>query len=587
MKKEFNILETDFEGEIIHDYYPRPTMERKSFINLNGEWDFCEKDYKMLKNVISQNIVGTKDKYFLLNSNDYNEKIIVPFCMESALSKINRIHKKHSVMFYKREFDLTSDSDNPVVILHFGAVDCITNVKINGSFVGRNKGGYLPFEFEITNFVNNGKNIIEVEVTDDLNTNYPYGKQRYKRGGMWYTPVSGIWQTVWIEQVPENYIEGIKIEPSVDTLCLSVYGGENKKTLIFDDNEYEFEGENFELEIPSPILWSPENPFLYYFTLKSGNDKVKSYFALRQIRVDSDDKNVSRIFLNNEPYFFSGLLDQGYFPDGLFLPKNINGFINDLMEIKKLGFNMIRKHIKVEPEIYYYLCDKIGICVFQDMVNNGSYSFLRDTALPTIISKKRSDKNLHKDKLSRKIFETSLKGIVRHLYNHPSVVYWTIFNEGWGQFCADKMYDILKSEDDTRVIDSTSGWFKAKNTDVESEHIYFKPVKVMPNSKPIILSEFGGYSYKINEHSYNLSKTYGYRFYTDQNEFMNGLEKLYIDEVLPYIKDGLCGCVYTQTSDVEDETNGVMTYDRKVIKVDSKKMWDINQKLYEENKNNK
>ena len=348
MKKEFNILETDFEGEIIHDYYPRPTMERKSFINLNGEWDFCEKDYKMLKNVISQNIVGTKDKYFLLNSNDYNEKIIVPFCMESALSKINRIHKKHSVMFYKREFDLTSDSDNPVVILHFGAVDCITNVKINGSFVGRNKGGYLPFEFEITNFVNNGKNIIEVEVTDDLNTNYPYGKQRYKRGGMWYTPVSGIWQTVWIEQVPENYIEGIKIEPSVDTLCLSVYGGENKKTLIFDDNEYEFEGENFELEIPSPILWSPENPFLYYFTLKSGNDKVKSYFALRQIRVDSDEKGVSRIFLNNEPYFFSGLLDQGYFPDGLFLPKNINGFINDLMEIKKLGFNMIRKHIKVE-----------------------------------------------------------------------------------------------------------------------------------------------------------------------------------------------------------------------------------------------
>lgn len=557
---KFNELTTDFkETEIPHNYYPRPQLKRDSFILLNGEWDFSEKDYA-IKGI-------------------YDEKIIVPFPMESKLSGIGRIHDKKKTIYYKKMFNLNYEKGK--VLLHFGAVDCSCSVFLNGNHIFNNNGGYLPFTCDITEYIVNGDNTIELEVRDELSSLYPYGKQRYKRGGMWYTIVSGIWQSVWLEIVPENYIKSIKITPSLDTLKLSVKGGENDKILIFEGKEYKFSGDNYQLKIDNPKLWSPEEPNLYDFELVSGEDKIESYFALRTIEI-AEIKGKQRILLNKKPYFFTGLLDQGYFPDGIFMPKSIEGFEFDLKNVKSLGFNMIRKHIKIEPDIYYYLCDKIGICIFQDMVNNGKYSFFKDTALPSLNLKKKKDNNMHRNKLERDIFKIYMLGTAKHLYNHPCVVYYTIFNEGWGQFCSDDMYKLLKEYDDTRIIDSTSGWFKNNLSDVESEHIYFKDIKLKPSNRPIILSEFGGYSYKIPEHSYNLKNTYGYKFYNNKDDFMNGLEDLYINQVLPYIKDGLCGCVYTQTSDVEDETNGLFTYDRKIIKVDCKKMIEINKKLIQE-----
>ena len=563
MKNNFNILSTDFDiGEIPHNYYPRPQLKRDSFLLLNGEWDFAEKDFDIKGN--------------------YDEKIIVPFPMESVLSKVNRIHDKNKTMFYKKEFDFVFDESKPISILHFGAVDCVTNVFLNGEYIGSNNGGYLPFEFDISKHIKNGNNVLQVEVRDELSFVYPYGKQCYKRGGMWYTPTSGIWQSVWIEQVVSDYIKSIKIFPSMEKLILSVKGGKEEKTLYLQDKEYSFVGNNIEVEIENKQLWTPENPFLYDFKIKSGNDEINSYFALREVSIGQDKNGVSRILLNKKPYFFTGLLDQGYFPDGLFLPKSIEGFEFDLKNVKDLGFNMIRKHIKVEPDIYYYLCDKIGICIFQDMINNGKYSFVKDTALPTIWKKTNNDKNKHKDKLTREVFEIYMKNTAKHLFNHPCIVYYTIFNEGWGQFCSDKMYNELKSLDNTRIIDSTSGWFKNKESDVESEHIYFKPVKLEKSNKPIVLSEFGGYVYKIPEHSFNLNKTYGYKLLNNKDEFMRELENLYINQVLPFVKQGLCATVYTQTSDVEDETNGIFTYDRKIIKVDKQKMIEINKKLISE-----
>ncbi|MBQ1263768.1 MAG: glycoside hydrolase family 2, partial [Oscillospiraceae bacterium] len=309
-------------------------------------------------------------------------------------------------------------------------------------------------------------------------------------------------------------------------------------------------------------------------------DRVESYFALRTIEI-KEVGGKKRICLNGEPYFFHALLDQGYFPDGIFTPATPEAYKNDILEAKRLGFNTLRKHIKIEPQIFYYYCDKLGMVVFQDMVNNGHYSFLRDTALPTVAVKKMSDKLLHLNKKSREQFVLSMIETVKLLYNHPSICYWTIFNEGWGQFCSDEMYDLLKELDSTRVIDSTSGWFKNSKSDVESEHVYFKPYKFRSSDKAVVLSEFGGYSFRPEGHIFNLKKAYGDRFFTDRNEFENDLLRLYREEIIPAVKEGLCASVYTQLSDVEDETNGLLSYDRLVCKVDGKKMREIANELFE------
>ena len=355
--------------------------------------------------------------------------------------------------------------------------------------------------------------------------------------------------------------------------------------VVLGNKYFWMSGGRIRISPDEPVLWSPENPHLYDFTVKVGSDEVKSYFALRSLEIKD-----SRLCMNDKPYFFHGLLDQGYFSDGIFLPADPCGYERDILTAKKLGFNMLRKHIKVEPEIFYYYCDKLGIAVFQDMVNNSDYSFMRDTALPTIGIKSLDDKKLHKNERSREAFLSAMDETVSSLSFHPSVCYWTIFNEGWGQFDHASAFERLKRIDSTRFVDSVSGWFTPKKaselrSDLESFHVYFKPVKLKKaDGKPIVLSEFGGYSYKVEGHSFNLDNNYGYRTLPTQKEFEDALEKLYMSEILPAIKEnGLSAAVYTQLSDVEDETNGLMTYDRRVIKANEALMLSIAARLKGEN----
>ena len=562
------VYEDSLDRSCPYNEYPRPQLKRNSFFTLNGEWDF-----KMTKETSLPE--------------SYEEKILVPFPPESALSGIERGHARGEFLYYRRSFTLPEDFKIDRIILHFGAVDQISTVYINGQEVGSNEGGYLPFSFDVTDFLTKGENDITVRAIDDLLLAYPYGKQRLDRGGMWYTPVSGIWQTVWLESVPKEHIRKIKITPSVSSVKIEVdTDAENKRLVLESGEKFEFVGDSIEFA-PSEIkLWTPETPNIYRFTLTAGEDKIESYFAMREISVKDFDGRW-RICLNGEPYLFNGLLDQGYYPDGIFLPATQDGYKDDILTAKALGFNMLRKHIKIEPECFYYLCDTLGMAVFQDAVNNSDYSFFRDTLLPTIGLKRLPDKKLHKCKKARRIFtETALK-MTEHLYNHPSILYYTVFNEGWGQFSADEVYEKVKKADTTRIIDATSGWFVRRKSDVDSHHVYFKKLRAnAPTKRPVVISEFGGYSHRCEGHLFG-EENYGYRTFKSREEFEENVKKLYLDEVLPLVKKGVSALVYTQVSDVEDETNGFLTYDRKVLKVNPDAFKEISNLLKEASKENR
>ena len=472
-------------------------------------------------------------------------------------------------MLYKKRFSLSEDFNRGKILLNFGAVDAVARVVLNGKILGEHAGGYLPFSFDITEAVTEGENLLEVFVEDFLDTDLPYGKQRRKRGGMWYTPISGIWQSVWLESVPREYIEGLEVLPSLDQVRIKFHGGEaHKKLTLEGGGAYEFDGDEITLKIAEPKLWTPESPTLYRFTVECGEDKISSYFALRTIEARD-----GRLLLNGKPYFFHGLLDQGYFSDGIYTPATPAGYEFDILEMKKLGFNMLRKHIKIEPELFYYYCDKLGMAVFQDFVNSGSYNFLVDTALPTLGLKRGISHRATKKR--REQFEADGLATVKALFNHPSVCYYTIFNEGWGQFDADRLYGVMKSADPSRVFDATSGWFFEKESDVDSHHVYFKPIKLKKSHRPLVLSEFGGYSHKVEGHSFNLTKNYGYKFFDSAEGLEIALTRLYLDEVVPAVRGGLSAAVLTQLSDVEDETNGLVTYDRRVVKVSAETMLAI------------
>ncbi len=543
--------------------YPRPQFCRSSFFCLNGEWEFG----------IGKNVKAPI----------YDKKILVPFAPQSRASGLEISVDVGDILFYRTTFSLPENfSRGGEILLHFGAVDQIANVTLNGVELGKHEGGYLPFSFNIAPYLKE-ENTLSLVVRDDLDHTYPWGKQKRERGGMWYTPVSGIWQTVWIEAMPSSYIRSVKMTPSLTGVEL-IFDAPNEVEVLLDSGEVYTTVEGRVFISPKEIhLWSPENPYLYEFVAKMGEDEIKSYFALREIKSENVG-GMPRLTLNGEPYFFHALLDQGYFDDGIFLPENYERMEEDIRLVKSLGFNTLRKHIKIEPLNFYHLCDKYGIVVFQDAVNNSDYSFFFDTALPTIGQLSKNDTRLHKNEKSREVFRAHTLGMIEHLYNVPSLLYYTIFNEGWGQFCADKMYRICKEADGTRIYDATSGWFLRHESDVDSRHIYFKklshkPYKGYKEPLPFVISEFGGYSLRMDGHTFG-KDNYGYKIFSDVKALTNALLALYRDEVVPLIEDGLCATVLTQFSDVEDETNGMVTYDRELIKVDVDVMREIATLLY-------
>ena len=535
--------------------YPRPQMKREGWHILNGEWKLNGK------------------------------KIRMPFPPQAFLSGFSG--EVGNQLTYEKEFVIPDSFTKDRILLHFGAVDQLATVSVNGKEVGYHEGGYLPFSCDITNAVREGSNSLVVKVVDTLSKDYPYGKQKKKRGGMWYTPVSGIWQTVWLENVPEHYITNVKLTPDLCGVDIEVTSAEEHGFTIELNLENgqkvqrQFAGEKGRLDLTQipledgtfykPLLWTPEQPHLYSMRIWTKTDMVETYFALRTINIE-EKSGKKRVCLNGKPVFLHGVLDQGYYSDGIYLPAKPEEYEKDILRMKELGFNLLRKHIKVEPDYFYYACDRLGMLVMQDMVNNGPYSFLLDTALPTIGMKKRKDTKGGIQGKRKEFFIRHSKETIAHLYNHPSIVAYTIFNEGWGQFQSDALYDMVKEWDVTRLVDSTSGWFAQKKNDFDSEHIYFRVIPLSPGKRPLFVSECGGYTMAVKEHMYSRYASYGYGTCENEEALTEQIAYMYENMILPFIKDGVCGCIYTQLSDVEDEINGLYTYDRRVCKVNKDKM---------------
>ena len=475
------------------------------------------------------------------------------------------------------------------ILLHFGAVEQTATVYVNGYETCRHVGGYTPFSADITEHLTDAENEIVVKVRDLSDTSYhSRGKQKIKRGGIWYTPQSGIWQTVWLESVPEQYIKGLRITPLFDESeaellvlsdrdlqCKAVCDG---KEVIFNTNE------PARLHIDHLIQWTPENPHLYNLEITMGEDRVRSYFGMRKFSVGHDEKGVKRLFLNNRPYFHNGLLDQGYFCDGLYTAPSDEAMVFDIMTAKDLGFNMLRKHIKIEPLRWYYHCDRLGMLVWQDMVNGGGeYSFI--TATTPLVTGIHFKDNRYKlfgreDPEGREQYYRELDEMISHLYNAVSVAMWVPFNEGWGQFDAKAAVERIRRTDTTRTIDHASGWNDQKIGDLKSLHVYFRRYRYNKDrlGRAVVLSEFGGYNYRVEGHCFN-EKEFGYRRFESREELLKAFRDLYLNEIIPAKDKGLCAAVYTQLTDVEDELNGLITYDRKVIKLSADEIRDINAML--------
>ena len=583
--------------------HPRPLLRRPTILLLNGWWDFE---------------AGTDGQP--------PRSIRVPFPPEAALSGIGEHFPEGTPLIYRRQVSLPETLTRALaqggrLLLHIDAADQTCRVLANEKEIGSHTGGYEHCTFDLTQALTPQQAAgdeplpLRIEVRDDLrDLSQPYGKQVLKRGGMWYTPFSGLWQSVWLEAVPAVYAEEITIRTDLEKACIRIrLNTEAEGTPLSACGHvtvasphgaavYAIRDGEVTVRPDEPRLWSPEDPFLYRIQVRfdppagpetAGNaaaDTFESYFALRQIgRVR--DGNRERLTLNGKPYFFHGLLDQGYYSDGLCTPADSLCYDEDIRAMKALGFNLLRKHIRIEPDTFYEACDRLGMIVCQDMVNNGRYSFFTDTALPTAGIQRLPDKNRHRDPAVRQNFEKTMRGCVRQLGSFPCILFWTVFNEGWGQFESDRMSRLLRSldPDPSRIIDAASGWFRSAAGDVESLHIYFRPV-VMKESffrsgRPVILSEFGGIVYREEEHCYNPDKTYGYGTAKTRREYAQRVLELYEQQILPAVREGLSAAVYTQVSDVEDEINGILTFDRRVNKLGdpetAQAMRDLSRRLQE------
>lgn len=536
--------------------YPRPQMVRDSYINLNGIWNYAITDHDAVPG-------------------DFQDKILVPFSPEASLSGVNRQLKPDEYLWYWKEIpvDSAAFSAGKHLILHFGAVDYLCTLFINGQNVLTHEGGYLPFEADITSYLLPQNNTLLLKVQDFTNTqSQARGKQTLSRGGIFYTAQSGIWQTVWLEWVSPSYIKKLQVLANYDTRRVTLHA-----TLYVDALQSDVQvTEEHTVSEADFYPWSPENPYLYDLEISYKDDIVKSYFAFRTFTVEKTD-SIPRFCLNHKPYFLMGVLDQGYWPDGLYTAPSDEALIYDITVMKEMGFNMLRKHIKVESARWYYHCDRLGMIVCQDIVNGGStYHMPVISYLPTLCPGLASHlKDSHyaalsrKDKSARIQWEKECLETIDALSFFPSIAIWVPFNEGWGQFDTERITKLIREKDKSRLIDSASGWFDQNCGNFVSVHNYFRPLSVPVKKwgeRAFFLSEYGGFACHIRDHS-SINRIFGYKRYDTPEQFQNAYHELIQKSLLPLQKQGLSGAVYTQLSDVEEEVNGILTYDRKVNKL--------------------
>lgn len=552
--------------------YPRMQMQRDSYYNLNGTWEYQITERK------AEPVSGQW------------KKIIVPFALGTKLSQADEILPKGKALWYRKQFSYKPNALH--TWMNFEAVDMECTVFVNGIEVGSHKGGYTPFSFDVTKYVKY-QNSLMLRCIDDSNYGkYAYGKQKYEHGGMWYTPTSGIWGSVWMEDVAEHGVLDLKITPDVDHSCVHVsLEGDFSQALVTvaSQGHVVHSGITTDKSYTAPIesvhLWSPSDPFLYDLYIQTEDDVVRSYFGMRQFSIENDRNGIPRFFLNHQPLFFTGLLDQGYNADGMYTWTSEEAMVYELTKVKEMGFNMLRKHAKIDSRRWYYTCDRLGILVMQDMPSGGfiEQDKLTTMFLPNLGITHLSDTNdnafVRSSLDSKKKYYEELDDMLDMLYNSTCIFSWVPFNEGWGQFESQKVTAHIREYDTTRLIDSASGWHDNGAGDFASVHNYFFPYHTKKDKygRAAILSEFGGYSYLEAGHS-AIEKVYGYKKFNDKLKLMDALLKLYDQKVLNNIKKGLSGCIYTQLSDVEEECNGIFTFDREVIKVDERKMKKMNER---------
>ncbi len=555
--------------------YPRPLMERNEWLNLNGMWQYA---------------IAPKGSD---EPKVYDGNILVPFAIESSLSGVQKKVGKNNVLWYKRTFRCASEWKGKNVLLHFGAVDWKTEVWINGIKVGCHEGGFTPFSFNITPFLHKGEQKIVVRVWDPTDDGpQPRGKQVNQPNSIWYTSVTGIWQTVWLEPVSKKYIAAIKTTPDIDensafintTICNENFGDvveikvkENGKIIKVEKAEAT---NKIEIHIANPRLWNTDDPFLYdmEISLQSDGkvvDHVESYFAMRKISIGRDENGIMRMQLNNKNVFQFGPLDQGWWPDGLYTAPTDEALKYDIQKVKELGFNMIRKHVKVEPARWYSYCDKIGMLVWQDMPSGDreqewqQYNYFKGT-------------ELQRSEHSETIYRKEWKDIMDNLYSNPCIVVWVPFNERWGQFKTEEIVKWTKQYDNSRLVDPASGGNHFAVGDMLDIHHYPGPaIKLMDPQRATVLGEFGGIGFAMKDHLWDPDRNWGYVQYKSIDEVTDEYVR-FAEDLKNMVKTGYAAAVYTQTSDVETEVNGLMTYDRKVLKLDMDRVKKINKEVISE-----